>query len=293
MSKRFREESDEGKMSSKSSNPLEKLRSYRNRKKDIENSSEKNKQPKKKAKTNDTNGETDDIEVINSNAQLSYTQKKQKIRETSELNEKIEIILSYVNEIKIVNEKVQELEKKDEIVTEAVLKNSDRLLYLEIEARKKNILIKGLEIHQDASNFKETREQTEECVGWFLSLINCNVKPLNSIRFTPTKKAIEIAQKKKKRVAPIIKVECPSEKSKAAVYAKLAEHGKIPELRGIMLCNDYPPSLKDILADLEKKAYTIRKDSNNKKKTKIVLKGNTLTLLVDGKEIKENSNVEN
>ena len=52
------------------------------------------------------------------------------------------------------------------------------------------------------------------------------------------------------------------------MYAKLAEHGKIPELRGIMLCNDYPPSLKDILADLEKKAYTIRKDSNNKKKTK-------------------------
>ena len=84
----------------------------------------------------------------------------------------------------------------------------------------------------------------------------------------------------------------PSEKSKAAVYAKLAKNGKRPELRGIMLCNDYPPSLKDNLADLEKKAYTIRKDSNNKKKTKIVLKGNTLTLLVDGKEHKENNSVE-
>ena len=45
-------------------------------------------------------------------------------------------------------------------------------------------------------------------------------------------------------------------------------------------------SLKELNMSLEKTAYNIRKESNNKKKTRIALKGNTLVLLVDGKEHK-------
>ena len=218
MTKRYREDSEESNMST--INPLEKLRSYR-KKKVVDSSLDKQKQLKKKAKTSENvNNEIEEIEQSgpSNNSQLSYSQKKQKIRETDELNEKIEIILSYVNEIKLVNDKVTELEKKDEIVTEAVLKNSDRITYLEIEARKKNILVKGIQLHSNALNNKETREQTEETVQWFLDTIECNVKPTQCVRFVPTKRAIEAAQKLKKRVAPIIKIECLSERAKAQIF---------------------------------------------------------------------------
>ena len=189
----------------------------------------------------------------------------------------------------MVNDRVTELEKKDEVVTEAVLKNSDRLSFLEIDARKKNILIKGIELHQEARNYRETRQQTEECIQWFLDAIDCQVKPANCIRFTPTKRAIETAQKTKRKVAPIIKIECLTDKAKAGIFSKLAENGRKPEIRGITLTNDYPPFLKEVQANLDKVAYNIRKESNNAKKTKIVLKGNTLVLLVDGKEHKVDS----
>ena len=273
-----------------SNGTLAKLRSWKDR--------PSKKQRQQSQQNTNQNNEGDNISFTSETTSISgreemeeyRDQRLKELRNNSDINNKFEVLLKSICDTKIeaknTNDRVTECEKRESTLAEIALATNNRLCQIELSLRRKNVLIKGAPFHKEVKNNTENKQQTEYVIQWLLQELDCKIEIASAVRFTPTQRAITHSNSTKKPLTPIIKVELISERDKAKLFAKLAENGKKSSLKGIAVTNDYPPFMKEKLEELEKKAYDIRKSSNNTKKTKILTRGKELILLVDGKEIK-------
>ena len=215
---------------------------------------------------------------------------KEKIKKTKEkgtVEEKLNQILDLLGDWVPLPHKVTELREDLDLTTKAVAVHDEMLEDITFHLSKKNILVKGFPLHEQAKNRAEKKHETIKMAKQLCNNLELDFSLVGNVtRFNMPQEKMEVFRKNGKKVAPLMKIECISELAKAEFFYAISKCGSKNELKGISFTNDYPLHLKKQYEQLEKAAFSIRKESNWSKKTKIIPRGSRrLVLLVDGVEV--------
>ena len=212
---------------------------------------------------------------------------KEKIRTAKEkgsVEEKLNQILDLLGDWATLPHKVAEIREELDLTARVVTGHNELLEDITFQLSKKNLLVKGLPLHEKAKNRGEKRHETIEVVKDLCKDLEVDFGLVGNVtRFNMAKDKMEAFRRMDKKIAPLIKIECISELGKGQFFKGISKNGS--KMKGISFTNDYPQHLKQQFEQLDKAAFSIRRESNWSKKTKIMARGShNLVLLVDGKE---------
>lgn len=184
-------------------------------------------------------------------------------------------------------DKLKDLQKQLEGKTESIRR---MMLDQEFRSRQLNIMVKGVRIHPEAVQYKETTEQTQEMMGNILHLIRppsataAATLNVRVHRFATKPRVLKSVTERGDALCPIIKLTCASIQDKEALYTSLAE--KVadtqcdPQIRQLQFQTDYPNGMVKEVNRLDELGWKIRKESGKQIKTRIECKQGELLLLV-------------
>ena len=149
-----------------------------------------------------------------------------------------------------------------------------KMVELEAQAVRNNLILQNLELHKDAKDGWETSEQTQEQVREFLKKleIDGDVTNFKCRRYRQT-------EEQKKFGPPICQVQLATTGHKGTIFQALKKKSR--EIKE-SVSNEIPASLKHEHKKLREKAAKIREDSGNKTRTKIMFIRNSLILKIKG-----------
>ena len=211
--------------------------------------------------------------------------KIKKTKEKGTVQDKLNQILDLLGDWATMPHKLTEMKENLELTAKAVAAHDELLEDITYHMSKKNILVKGLPLHEKAKNRGEKRHETIEVAKNLCKDLGLDFKLVGNVtRFNMPKEKMEAFKRMDKKIAPLLKIECISELGKGEFFGAISKNGA--KMKGISFTNDYPQHLKQQYEQLDKAAFSIRKESNWSKKTKILARGShKLILLVDGKEV--------
>ena len=239
------------------------------------------KKGKEASKTNDDDATVQNVEHIRAN-ELNDRFGKCK-NDSEKLNVMFQAVIESLVSRHDLQAQITQIGKKQEQVAEALVATGNEIKKVQLEARKRCLLIKGLPLHPNAGAGREGREQTRNVLDQFFKDLKIEKPPvlISFARFQLKKRPSRAPALRKNVFAPIIRIELQTDDDKAAIFNGIARFGKNKELKGISLQNDYPSFLLERKKELEAKAYLIRKKSRGSKKTRLVVRGVDLALQVD------------
>lgn len=151
---------------------------------------------------------------------------------------------------------------------------SNEMKEIQIEAKKKWVVIKGLSKHGEARKF-ETREQTGEVLEDFKRFLKCAVI-FNDYMRLPEFKLGTVT------MSGVVRVEFRSVDDKLTFFKDLVAASKLPQLKGVSVDQEMPRFLLPEKKRLESKAYDLR--HTQQVKTRLVIRKLDLVLQFRSKE---------
>ncbi len=183
----------------------------------------------------------------------------------SRLIEANEDVLKKIDQIEKRFEKVEKIFDEVETLKRQVAKLSkpmEGLRRLEVELKKKSILVKGLGSH---SNKKfETRNETYGVVNDLFKHIGLNLTLEDYQRLGPLKP--------NDTGSTLVRLQFWSKDDKSLLFAKFKEYSNDEHIKKVSLINDYPLFQLADVKRLSNEAYAIRQ-KNKSIKTRIVPRG--------------------
>ena len=153
-----------------------------------------------------------------------------------------------------------------------------------IREMRNNVIIRGVPVHNMATNQQENFHQTKEIAGMVLQTLGVDIKPLAVRRLRVGQAAKERAKKAGRGAIPPLLLQLASDVDRRSLYQQL------PNLKGTTgeswkFTQEVPAFLRASLDQLEEHAYNLRK--NQGCKTRIITKGDKLVLLKKATNEKE------
>lgn len=184
-------------------------------------------------------------------------------------------------EVEALKNAQKNLEGKTEQIKRMIIEQDYR-------QRELNIIIKGVPIHPNHENYKETTIQTEEMVGKLLKLMRPSAASatmqMKASRFGTRKAQIAEVIARGDKVSPMIKLTLLNNEDKESLYKALGDSiataDCAPELRMVQFQTDYPNCLVKEVRRLNSAAWRIRVDSKKATKTRVDFRNGEMVLLV-------------
>jgi len=192
------------------------------------------------------------------------------------LHEKVTDMIMVVDnmtaEIKGLHTKVAKMETQIIDVTRVNQKLSDRILDLELQQIRGNLIIKNVPLLEKARQENRMETGFEAADSFFYHVIEPLGLKDDITQFEAHRYPMKIGP-------PLLKVMLRFPQQKGLLFRAVSSRNSKMD-NSITIKNEYPMSLKDKYKNAEKKAHEIRKDSEGKIRTKITIRDRTVKLLV-------------
>lgn len=225
------------------------------------------------------------IDAINA---LAYSMNSKFDRNFEKLTNRVTEIDERTKKVPQMQKELDNLKKQQKLLDEKAESIKRLVIDHDYRSRELNIMVKGIPLHADAVNYRETRQQTEQMVTSVIGkLVELGPRELRkATRFTPREsQVIEIRKRNKNGpICPLVKLTVASQESKEKLYKGIADAiVKNPEnlaLRQIQFQTDYPQPIVKETKRLESLAWGIRVESGKTIKTRVECKEGRVYLMV-------------